>query len=358
MSRDEENTYAMSAIDSEKTAPEGHDGGGPDAARVPLLDPVASLEPFRLSDAEWITLFPPLIPGKQSREPRGVERGAAGRVADPLTLPKMLEALEPTPGLTALLRLQILLMPISKNHRPFWDLVCFPMWGLMWYFLPPTGMFSTSSLIAATVAFGIQALVWDWSVMGFGLFPAMFRKKETVVEEPKLEAIGGEFEAHGFATLARWMNLVGFGGPHPRNDASETSILVRHMEGDDLCPCKRKECAGGIPKSASIVRPIFVVLQVVVSLITWYLIRSWTLLITLRATFWKVGWAAMMASVQREFSCVHAGYVFILTCSPNIKSSPRPPFCSAIGLQYGIASPTLCFCILTCASTTVPWLFR
>ena len=275
---------------------------------MPLLSELTDSSPgrFLLSDAEWITLFPVGKPsrGRTRDTARGdapLERGASQRVADALTLPRMLEALEPTPVLAVLLRLQVLLSPIAASHRPFWDLVIIPMWGLLWYFAPSSGLFSTASLVAATVAFGVQCLVWGWSVLGFGVF----RRKSKTVEEPdkggsvaEEEPTGGGFEAHGLATLARWMNLVDFADSLGR--AQSPSVLIQHVAGDDLCPCKSELCAGSLPRSASISRPIYIFFQMASSILVWYLLRGWTLRITLGSTFWNVPWAAFMAVFARE----------------------------------------------------------
>ncbi|KAI9030304.1 hypothetical protein DFJ74DRAFT_465128 [Hyaloraphidium curvatum] len=278
--------------------------------------------PFRLSDREWLVVFPaPILyaasPFPYDRDTKHSDRAEELRRADPLTLDALLDALRPFRVLHAVFTLQLskISATITTFNRLPNDLLRVPLWGLVFYFLPPTGRYSAAAMASATVAFAVHILVWDITILGFGFFRHIVwrtkgegssnrvRDEDVEAEKPSSNPL----DTHIGAQLVRWLQIRG------RSPMSGTtrSPLVEHVAGDALCPCDREECAGWFPRVDGAIRVVYLLFCTASSVFVWSVLCSWSLFVTMAAEFWPVWWAGLLGTVNIAALCIVYGCNFL-----------------------------------------------
>ncbi|KAI9027025.1 hypothetical protein DFJ74DRAFT_532124 [Hyaloraphidium curvatum] len=100
------------------------------------------------------------------------------------------------------------------------------------------------------------------------------------------------------AGLYTWCRLVGDAAwNQPDKGDPDSGELLRHRAGDDLCPCPRPSCAGGLPGRATASRAVTMIWHVFVHVVG-NLAMVWTALVSLGARTWSQPWSATVAAVS------------------------------------------------------------
>ncbi|KAI9020286.1 hypothetical protein DFJ74DRAFT_672758 [Hyaloraphidium curvatum] len=118
---------------------------------------------------------------------------------------------------------------------------------------------------------------------------------------PSADGTGNPLDGQLAADLVRWAQLVDTAGV-PGTDrklegGSEPSLLLVHDPEDPLCPCPRKECAGGLPERNAALAVLTKVFAIPSSLLSWSVLGLWTVCVTFASRTWATGWAAFLVVI-------------------------------------------------------------
>ncbi|KAI9002983.1 hypothetical protein DFJ74DRAFT_695486 [Hyaloraphidium curvatum] len=237
------------------------------------------------SAAEQLALFPPaMAPPKRLSSRLGVADGASS--GSPLTSSALLAGLE-SRLLRGTVAVQLAVAPAFVS----W-LVQVQMAGglLLWI---PVGAWTVIAgqngpFSPRTIGVGVACVALYWSVcVAMAFSGALFRGRFFV---PRAAS---DLGAHPLAVFARYNQLVRAtpeesGG---KDGAAGSEGIVRHVDGDPLCPCPAKACARNLEGRAGTLRLFDLILRVLL-VSTAIFFMGYTPVVTLAAATWSTPWAA------------------------------------------------------------------
>ncbi|KAI9021314.1 hypothetical protein DFJ74DRAFT_707268 [Hyaloraphidium curvatum] len=245
---------------------------------------------------EWLALvpaeLPPIHPLSES-DTDGAKRWAAEdpaaalRAAEPITRAAMLDAFSGSPPASASAYVAITFELPLPFHLPIVVANIVTVIAIAASaFRTSEGAFGTAQLAAGVAAIATYML----SYLGYYLL--------LFVRLPRNAATAHSPDALGIAPLVRWSQLV---RSEPRGP------LVRHKDGDALCPCERPSCAGGAPSSTASHAWLGIGLQVTFMYTTLVLLLA-TPLITLGGRLLDLWWGWLLTLV---FALLDVTYFFV-----------------------------------------------
>ncbi|KAI9015927.1 hypothetical protein DFJ74DRAFT_249027 [Hyaloraphidium curvatum] len=257
--------------------------------------------------AEWTCLFPgptppfqPLLrvappdspadnnngPGASAaaEAPESDDPGASFRAANPLTFDAMMATLtSPFLRVIAFLgaspRFSFIGWRVAAQDTLTFALIL-ALLGLAWSW--NDGTFGTKQLVLGFVSAALFLLVMAGS---------LWLNAIAVPQVPKLL----DFAAP--AVLCRWLQLTNGGGPAPGEKptmAEDAPRLVRHENGDAMCPCT--DCVGNVQLLAGVLCALdLFFLGCLGTLVSWT--TAWTAVVTFGARLWSIWWGYLLGAL-------------------------------------------------------------
>ncbi|KAI9010229.1 hypothetical protein DFJ74DRAFT_686445 [Hyaloraphidium curvatum] len=90
-----------------------------------------------------------------------------------------------------------------------------------------------------------------------------------------------------FAGLVRWLELCDRAAVNP-------PALLRHEDGDPLCPCPLPGCGGNAARASAALRGTRYVVQMLAGNLTYFVFIYWTPAVFLATETWTVAWRAVL----------------------------------------------------------------
>ncbi|KAI9023432.1 hypothetical protein DFJ74DRAFT_86767 [Hyaloraphidium curvatum] len=283
--------------------------GTPTEPLIPAGDRLATLGP-----ADFLAVFP-RPPAPDARVPRDLllptaDPALPARLARPLTPDSMLDSLKRFPFQRAQLALQFAVIKLTRGYTRPWlyHLIYMSVLLASGILIIPfnDGTFSARHLAVGTLAFLVNG--YGWTLIHF--VSGGWR--------PTANGAGTALDGHWAADLVRWAQLVDasrVSEGEPELEKATEDCLLRHDPDDPLCPCPRKECAGGIPeKNAHYAWTLKIVVGFCGPLGAWVLLGLWTICVTFSPRTWTTPRAAFLLAFTTLSAVIHA---FVMTCISN-----------------------------------------
>ncbi|KAI9030566.1 hypothetical protein DFJ74DRAFT_475157 [Hyaloraphidium curvatum] len=276
---------------------------------------------------ERLALFPaspPVPPHLFTLPDAGARRVEDANAAPRLDRTALLRGLG-SPLLRVLVGLQLRLSPLYTGGVFAACMVTFgASWAIVTAYIPRSGipLFGPTQF-AVAVAFLAIYIAWHvWgAVSGLTGRGRYFRSKQY------------DFSGHPHAVLARWARLVNF-SPDQNAAAEAVNVetgkapehpLVRHVDGDEACPCGKPACAGGLPRRSGLLRLLDVLARFALMGVH-LLFGIYTQFITLRSFTWTTPVPATFASllaVSFAIMLVFSSLLLVSASLPTLELSRR-----------------------------------
>ncbi|KAI9013704.1 hypothetical protein DFJ74DRAFT_682939 [Hyaloraphidium curvatum] len=305
--------------------------------------------PEAFTPAVWAALFPAYpTPPPPTDMPADLARVAKPAVADearaarPMTLAALLEGLKDAPLMRGLLRLQVAVVKRTSGNA-FYALAralyvalrVGAMPALAWVGNRPYGLFGDKQLVAMTVAFVVQDVIWE---VGMLRGRAFAKEKEAPVRTPQAADERSPLDNHPLAGLARYRFLEQ-DTSDPESPAGELAhYLLQHRPDDPFCSCPRRTCTGYQLKAAPALSFVEFTGSLVVLLVVYTILSFWTVFVTFGGFTFSSPWAGTIAAFATAYI---SAYLLYLAIGANLNQSNVAVF----GLEMRLRRRAVEYCL-------------